>query len=707
MEKNKKKNFMSGILFCVTGILINMAGIALAKGTHIPLFLDTVGTVLTAVMGGYLPGIIVATATNLFKGVLDSSAMYYGILDTLIAVGASFFFKKGYLGKIGKTILVIFILALIHGGLGALLTWALFGFAGNGVSSGFAEQIYATGFFGKMQAQFFVDFLVDFVDKAIAIGFTILMMKFLPADLQKRVQFASWQQNPLSEEMKQRARESECRSVSLRTKMLFVLVLAALAIAATATGLSYMLFRNATIDDHKKLAEGAASVASAVIDGNKVNDFIEKGQHAEEYTETETRLKNLLTSSDDIQYVYAYKIMEDGCHVVFDLDSGGEVGSEPGEVIPFDDAFRPLLDDLLAGREIEPIISDETYGWLMTVYKPVYDSHGVCQCYAAIDVSMTQLRDNVYHFFVRLVALFFCFFILILAIGLWLAEYNIILPINTMALSASAFAYNSEEARENSVERIRELGIQTGDEVENLYRAFLKTTEDSVQYVEDLQNKTETISQMQNGLILVLADIVESRDQCTGDHVRKTAAYTKIVMEEMRKKGYYADVLTDEFISDVVNSAPLHDIGKIHVPDAILNKPGRLTDDEFEIMKEHTTAGQEIIESAIKLVPESGYLSEAKNLATYHHEKWNGTGYPTGISGEDIPLSARIMAVADVFDALVSRRSYKKPFTFEKAMDIIREGAGSHFDPKVADAFLGAADEVKKVAQEFGELEEE
>jgi HD-GYP domain-containing protein (c-di-GMP phosphodiesterase class II) len=133
------------------------------------------------------------------------------------------------------------------------------------------------------------------------------------------------------------------------------------------------------------------------------------------------------------------------------------------------------------------------------------------------------------------------------------------------------------------------------------------------------------------------------------------------------------------------------------VSDVILNKPGKLTDEEFVIMRTHTTAGSKIIESAMSLVSDSGYLKEAKNLATYHHERWDGKGYPSGKAGEDIPLSARIMAVADVFDALVSKRSYKEPFSFEKAMDIIKEGAGTQFDPEIAEIFVEAADEVRAI----------
>ncbi len=221
-----------------------------------------------------------------------------------------------------------------------------------------------------------------------------------------------------------------------------------------------------------------------------------------------------------------------------------------------------------------------------------------------------------------------------------------------------------------------------------------------VRCIEDVEKKGQEIAKLQNGLILVLADMVESRDQCTGDHVRKTAAYTKVIMDELRKEGLHTDVLTDDFVDDVVNSAPLHDVGKIQVSDALLNKPGKLTDEEFKKMQAHTTAGSEIISRAMTIVSEqSGYLDEAKNLAAYHHEKWDGSGYPTHLSGEQIPLSARIMAVADVFDALVSRRSYKQPFSVEDALQIIRDGMGTHFDPEVAQAFLNAEPEVRRIAK--------
>lgn len=200
----------------------------------------------------------------------------------------------------------------------------------------------------------------------------------------------------------------------------------------------------------------------------------------------------------------------------------------------------------------------------------------------------------------------------------------------------------------------------------------------------------ERVSNMQSGMITFMAEVVENRDDNTGGHIRRTAEYVECIAKELKRQGVYRDILTDRYMSDMVVAAPLHDIGKIHIPDAVLNKPGKLTEEEFEIMKTHTTAGEELLTHAKAELGESGYLNMAVEMAAYHHEWWNGKGYPYGISGEKIPLCARIMAVADVFDALTSRRCYKSAMPPEKAYAIIREESGTHFDPAVAEAFLAA-----------------
>ncbi|MBR2788910.1 MAG: HD domain-containing protein [Erysipelotrichaceae bacterium] len=463
-----------------------------------------------------------------------------------------------------------------------------------------------------------------------------------------------------------------------------------------------MQYRSETVDNNIRVGTGTAKMAASVMDGDMIDEYIEKGEEAYRYRDIEYQLSAIKESSTDIEYVYVYKILPDGCHVVFDLDTEEVEGSEPGDIIEFDPSFEPYLDELLSGKEIDPIISNDKFGWLLTVYEPVRDSKGVTQAYACVDISMNRVQTNQIAFLTKVISLFLGFFITIIVFALWLAEYNILLPINTMAIAARDFTVQSAEGREESVDNFKNLQISTNDEIENLYDSFSLTIEETISYLVETQKQAAALNKMQNGLIMVLADMVESRDQCTGDHVRKTAAYCRIILEQLKKDGEFTAQLTNSYIDDVVNSAPLHDIGKIKVPDAILNKPGKLTDEEFAIMKTHTTAGNEIIQEAMELVStDSGYLKEAKNLATYHHEKFNGKGYPVGLSGDDIPLSARVMAVADVFDALVSRRSYKEPFTFDKAMEIIEEGSGNHFDPRIVKAFFEAKDKVREVSEKF------
>ena len=189
-------------------------------------------------------------------------------------------------------------------------------------------------------------------------------------------------------------------------------------------------------------------------------------------------------------------------------------------------------------------------------------------------------------------------------------------------------------------------------------------------------------------MITFMAEVVENRDDNTGGHIRRTAAYVEEIAKELKRQGAYPELLSERYMRDMIVAAPLHDIGKIHIPDAVLNKPGRLTEEEFTIMKTHTTAGEELLERAREELGEYGYLNTAVEMAAYHHEWWNGKGYPYGISGEEIPLCARIMAVADVFDALTSKRCYKDAMPLEKAYAIIKEESGTHFDPVVAAAFL-------------------
>ncbi len=680
-SKNSKisTNAMTAFLVIVMCTILNVACNRFAIMTGIPIFFNSVGTVCAAVLGGYLPGIITAIATGLIKGLYISNAAYFMIFDVLIAAVTAYFVTHGYHTRRLIVIAYILILTAISGVGGSILSWLI---------EGKTDFIYTCA--------------INLADK-IATVFLLALTRFiLPQNYRNIFKIQWWKQTPLTPQEREKANKVQCRSHSLRTKIVLLLVLAAVSLAVTVTWISLILFKDYSRNQHAQLAEGTAKMAASVINGDKVEDYITRGNASPQYHEVEKLLYNIRNSSPEIEYVYVYKVMPDGCHVVFDLDTDDVKGSSPGDIIQFDKAFEPYLDTLLLGGKIDTIISNETFGWLMTAYEPVRDHTGQTVCYAAADIAMRDLRKYEIDFFVKLLTLFLSFFLLILSIGLYISEYHVILPINSIAAGAGEFAFRKGVSEQDNVNRIRSLKISTGDEVENLYHAFEKMTEDSVSYMEDIQKQSETISNMQTGLIMVMADMVESRDSNTGDHVKKTAAYVDIVMRSLKEKGYYADELTEEYMSDVIKSAPLHDIGKINVPDSILNKPARLEDNEFEKMKSHTTAGKDMIEKAITKVRGESYLKEARDLAAYHHEKWDGTGYPSGLKGEEIPLSARIMAIADVFDALVSERIYKKAFSYEKAMAIIKDGSGKHFDPKVVEAFVDSSEEIFAVADKFG-----
>ncbi len=226
---------------------------------------------------------------------------------------------------------------------------------------------------------------------------------------------------------------------------------------------------------------------------------------------------------------------------------------------------------------------------------------------------------------------------------------------------------------------------------------FLK---DQNAYLEaEVAKRTEELSAVQDVTIMAMASLAETRDSDTGNHIRRTQYYVKAVAEKLSTHYRFRDYLSGKAIDTLFKSAPLHDIGKVGIPDRILLKPGKFTPEEFDIMKSHTSLGRDaIVRAEEQLNLKVDFLNCAKEIAYYHQEKWNGSGYPTGASGDAIPISARLMAVADVYDALISRRVYKDGMPHEKAVGIIVEGKGSHFDPDIVDALLELQDEFRAIA---------
>ncbi len=240
----------------------------------------------------------------------------------------------------------------------------------------------------------------------------------------------------------------------------------------------------------------------------------------------------------------------------------------------------------------------------------------------------------------------------------------------------------------------------TDDTANRKYIKLLDNYNDRLKHEVNL--KTEHIIEMHDNLIMSIAMLVESRDNSTGGHVKRTSQGVRLLTDEIVKEGKIP--LSPEFCRAIIKAAPMHDLGKIAVSDAILRKPSCLTDREFDIMKSHTTEGARVIHEILKNTDDEFFKSIAENVAHYHHERWDGTGYPDGLIGEAIPLEARIMAIADVYDALVNNRFYKGAFDFADADEIIMQGMGNHFDPALKQAYINARPKLEEYYSKLKEM---
>ncbi|MGD8638981.1 MAG: response regulator [Gammaproteobacteria bacterium] len=220
-----------------------------------------------------------------------------------------------------------------------------------------------------------------------------------------------------------------------------------------------------------------------------------------------------------------------------------------------------------------------------------------------------------------------------------------------------------------------------------------------------VQQQVQQITSAQLGAIFAMSKLAESRDPETGEHLERMREYCKVVSEHLGRLPKYQDVIDQEFISNIYAASPLHDIGKVGIVDTVLLKPGKLTAEEWRVMKSHPIIGAETLREVDRQHPGNSLIRMGIDIAESHHEKWNGSGYPYGLKGTEIPLVARILALGDVYDALTSKRCYKEAFSHEKSRAILQEGAGNHFDPDVVEAFLGMENEFQRIREFYQDCE--
>ena len=690
------------IMLSLIAIAVNVLLTFLMGKLGMPMFFDTLGTIAVSAVGGLFPGILSGVMTSAICGIFDKNAIYFGFLNALIAIFTVWYIRKYSFKKISRILIYIVSVAFVSGTVITLLNWNLLDGATVARNSE-ATELFAASFEGNLFIAYYsYTILVNVLDKGISAFVTALILLLLPYSVHDRIESGNWKQKSLSsEEIDELKHWGKDGRKSMGNRTTAIVISTSLLLVAVTGWIGFGLYFNNAKEEKTVDALNALRLSAEVIDPEKINDYIAAGEGAEGYLETQELLRKIKNSSQAIETMFFVKFGNNAGRRIFNLDGDG------AETIPvkieYDEEFKEHLPAFLAGENIEPLEHGSINHWTRSIFYPIKDNNGRVVCYGVADVSITNMQDYMKSFSVKALFILLGFFILVIAHNLWVTNVTMVYPIRSMAKCVDDFSnlgYEQEQLDQN-VRNIRVLEIETHDEVEQLYDSICTMTLNLSEQMRDLRRLSDTTAKMQDGIIITMADMVENRDSDTGEHIQKTSAYVKIIVEGLQKKGYYASKINAKFISDVIRSAPLHDIGKINIPDAVLNKPGKLTDEEYEIIKTHTVAGKKIMEDAISTVKGENYLKEARNMAAYHHERWDGNGYPDGLHGEVIPLSARIMAVADVFDALTSARVYKPAFSLEKALTIIKEGSGTQFDPKCVEVFMDNLPEVKVILKKY------
>ena len=543
------------MFICFTGLLLNLLGSAVAEIFNLPIFLDTSGTIFIAALGSYMPGIAVGFLTNLLKSLFDSHQMYYASFSIIIAIFTTVMARRGFFLSLGKVIVLIPLIAIFMACCSVNI-------------ENFLRSANLLQTVSEFNTSFVKNFSFEFIDKTISVLLAFFLIKKTPNDIKKSFRTLGQRQAPLSEEMKRAVDNEDYLSSSLRTKLLLILMLSSFFVSFSIAFISYQIFKDAALGERIKSVSGITTVILSELNPAQIDNFVNHGRNDKNYKAVESKLYTLKNTNPEIRYIYVYRFSEAGCQVVFDISTADFTGDNAGEIIEFDPAAFPYKDDLIAGRPVPPIISNDEYGRLLTIYKPLYDDKGKCQCYAAVDLSLDSLTEETGDFVIRLLTLFVGCFIFIFVLGLWFIENNIILPLNTMAYCARSFSYDNAAERQQNMEMIKGLKITTGDEIENLYSALIRSAENVAEYLEHLKLAKVEVANMK---VKVLAmDELANTDSLTGIK-NKTAYATRIYKLDERIEAGNANfciVMVDVNFLKKVNDNYGHERGNEYLVNA-------------------------------------------------------------------------------------------------------------------------------------------
>lgn len=443
--------------------------------------------------------------------------------------------------------------------------------------------------------------------------------------------------------------------------------------------------------DQIKLATNCARIASNMLYNVPLNEYLAKGKNAQ-YNDYLSRLL-VVCKNYNLRYLYVYipDFEHNKLTAVFDMAGRPEDSDKVwklGQVVDW--KFSAAEKNAFYGINDNTLVElNDKYGHLIIRYFPILNDKNKIVALLGVDFDYHEYKQKIIASFLRgLLFMGLCLLSIYIALIFYLKQI-IVKPIMLISSRMNNFL------KDNTTD-IEPINIGSGDELELMADSFNKMAADINSYVKQ-------ISDMQMETIFSLAKLAQSRDDDTGKHLERVQKYCYVLAKKLSEGSPYAEQIDDNFIINIVNASILHDIGKVAISDLILLKPGKLTDEEFTEMKKHTSLGAQTLSEVHAKFGNNSFIQTGTLMANYHHERWDGRGYPQGLKGEEIPLAARIMAIADVYDAISTKRVYKDAFPQEKCIAIISEGRGTQFDPFIVDAFLESIDKFNKIREEFGE----
>lgn len=446
--------------------------------------------------------------------------------------------------------------------------------------------------------------------------------------------------------------------------------------------------------DQINLATKCAKSASTLLYNAPLDQFLAEGKN-DAYNRYMSQLL-VISQNFDLRYLYVYipDFKTNKLTAIFDM-AGRKTDSNKvwklGQVVDW--KFGSAEKNAFYGVNENTLVElNDEYGHVITKYVPIFNSENKIIALLGVDFDYHEYKQKIVTSFLRgLLFMALCLFSIYVVLIFYMKQI-IVKPIVLISSRMNNFLKDGA----TSIEPIE---IESGDELETMAGSFNKM-------VTDINSYIKQISDMQMETIFSLAKLAQSRDDDTGKHLERVQQYCYVLAKKLAAGSPYAEQIDDNFIINIVNASILHDIGKVAISDLILLKPGKLTDEEFTKMKEHTTLGAQTLSEVNSKFGKNSFIQIGTLMANYHHERWDGRGYPQGLKGEEIPLAARIMSIADVYDALGTKRVYKDPFPQEKCIAIITEGRGTQFDPVIVDAFLESVDEFYKIREELNETPE-